>query len=725
MSRHDEHIKVFIEEAEELLEQLEQALLELEEAPGDKEAVGLAFRSIHTIKGSSSMFGLTGISSLAHEVEALFECVRNGDIAVTMSMIDISLAATDQLRLMIEAHINGEEADQIQASGVIQSLRGILTESGGMSPPPIFSSDSAHISGSIQPDTEGEAQVFQIRFKPPENIYLRGLDPNNLVKEIYGLGHCHVSIDGADIPPLEDLNPEHCYATWNMILTTKQGINAIKDVFIFVQEDSDLTIEEITSDTICPETIKDMKIGEILVMRGDINKADLDSVLEKQKSIGEMIVDEGLVELDQVESALQEQKLIKEACDKSTDKQKSSTIRVPAEKLDDLVNLVGEMVTVQESLRETTSDWDDLDLLGDSSEKSLVENARLHRLIRISRKMERLVGDIKDNTMSIRMLPVSVTFNHFRRLVRDLSKNLSKEVEFVTSGGKTELDKTVIEMLDSPLVHIIRNCIDHGIETPSVREAEGKSRQGMVHLSAEHSGAHVLIHIKDDGMGIDTESVKAKALQKGLISRETELTDEEIYSLLFAPGFSTAKEVTDVSGRGVGMDVVKRSIDALGGSVSVKSKKGTGTEISLKLPLTLAIIDGLLVTIDDGFFIVPLSTVEQCVELTREDVASTHGRDHIEVMGHIIPYIPLRKTLCLGGTTPDIEQVVISGSNGRRVGFVVDNVIGEYQTVIKSLGGFYRNQENISGASILGDGTVALILDTNKLASFVETLEPR
>jgi two-component system chemotaxis sensor kinase CheA len=326
--------------------------------------------------------------------------------------------------------------------------------------------------------------------------------------------------------------------------------------------------------------------------------------------------------------------------------------------------------------------------------------------------------------MGIRMMPIGTTFSKFKRVVRDLSSELGKEAVLITEGAETELDKTVIERLSDPLVHLIRNCIDHGIEPPETREATGKPGQGTVHLSAIHSGAHVLIQIRDDGAGLDANGIRAKATEKGLVDGNTpDLSDRELFQFILAPGFSTAKKVTDVSGRGVGLDVVKKAIDALRGSIEISSQKGLGTTITLKLPLTLAIIDGFLTRIGAENFVFPLSLVEECVELNRKSVNNSHGRNIANVRGDIVPYIRLRERFSIDGGPPPIEQIVITRVEDKRVGFVVDHIIGGHQTVIKNLGGFYRNVEGISGATILGDGTVALILDVPKLVQSSEKEE--
>jgi two-component system chemotaxis sensor kinase CheA len=341
----------------------------------------------------------------------------------------------------------------------------------------------------------------------------------------------------------------------------------------------------------------------------------------------------------------------------------------------------------------------------------------------IAEEVERLTNELRDTALNIRMLPIGSTFSKFKRLVRDLSQELGKEIEMETFGGDTELDKTVIERLNDPLVHIIRNSIDHGVESPASRLAAGKPACGMVTLGAEHSGDSVLITIRDNGAGLDREAIRAKAVSQGLIAAGAELSDQEIFAQIFQPGFSMAAKVTNVSGRGVGMDVVKRGVEGLRGSIAIDSEKGVGTTITLKIPLTLAIIESLLVKIAGSHYVLPLAAVEECVELSRADVAAAHGRNLANVRGHLTPYISLREQFAIDGEPPDIEQIVIMTVHGQRTGFVVDFVVGEHQTVIKPLGRFYQDVKGVSGATVLGDGSVALILDAGVLAHTAERVE--
>jgi two-component system, chemotaxis family, sensor kinase CheA len=698
----------FIVEAHELLAELDAGLLELEEAPEDKNTVGRVFRALHTIKGSGAMVGWDEIATFTHEVENVFELVRLEKLAVSKNLVDLTLAAGDVIRCMLEASDTAETKEQ--AEGIIRGLEKVVTLdalSGGKtrddSGPPVPRSPQDQALSS--PAASEGYVTYRIFFRPHPDIFGKGINPILLLNDLTTLGDCKILAHLDAIPVLEDLNPEECHTYWDVILTTRADINAIRDVFIFVEDECELKIEVSDEHGNFEDEVQYKKIGEVLVDRGDISQEQLNDVLDKQKRIGEMLVEAGLVNKSNVEAALVEQQHLQELREKTQKGQTAATVRVPAAKLDSLVDLVGELVTVQASLTQ------------------LASTGKVPELRSIAEHVDRLTAELRDNTMSLRMLPIGTTFNKFNRLVRDLAGELAKEVVLATKGAETELDKTVIERLNDPLVHLIRNSIDHGIEPPDVREAAGKPRQGVVHLSAIHSGAHVLIRITDDGAGLDEAAIRKKAVANGLIGPEAELSEREIFALIFAPGFSTAEKITNVSGRGVGMDVVKRSIESLRGSIEISSQKGVGTTITLKLPLTLAIIDGLLIKIGDAHFVLPLSVVEECVELTREDVAKAHDRHMTFIRGKIVPYIRLRERFSINGGVPPIEQIVVTETMGGKVGLVVDKVIGEHQTVIKNLGKVYRNVDGISGATILGDGTVALIVDVPKIIQEVELAE--
>jgi two-component system chemotaxis sensor kinase CheA len=375
----------------------------------------------------------------------------------------------------------------------------------------------------------------------------------------------------------------------------------------------------------------------------------------------------------------------------------ASSLRVPAAKLDQFVDLVGELVTVQARLSELSNQRDDAEVTA------------------VSEEVERLTSALRESSMNIRMMPIRSTFEKFRRLVHDLARDLEKNVELTIEGADTELDKTVIEQLGDPLMHLIRNSMDHGIEPADVRAASGKSLTATIRLAARHSGASVLVTVTDDGRGIDADAVRRRAVERGLISAEAQLTESQTFALLFEPGFSTAKQVTDVSGRGVGMDVVRQRVESLRGAVEVQSKPGLGTSVTLRLPLTMAIIDGLLVGVGDACFVLPLSITLECIELTRQDIARANGKHIANVRGELVPYIRLREHFHERSRAPEIEQIMLVETGEGRFGFVVDQVLGNCQTVIKSLGRFYRQVQVVSGATILGNGTVALILDPERL----------
>ncbi len=688
---NDLHGEAFREEAYELLTELETSLLELEECPDDGEIIGRVFRAMHTIKGSGAMFGFTDISGFTHEVETVYDRVRNGAMSVDKELIDATLKSCDLIRSMLDGRDGVDETEKQRLTDLFKAMAQTRADSEA----------DGRSSVYAPPSTQGLSETtFRIRFKPSREIFLTGADPLLLLDELRQLGDCRVVAHLEEIPLLEDIDPEQCYTYWDIILTTRRGADAVRDVFIFVEEDSNLKIDIIDEGRYDPEMDGENKLGDILVDRGDLSPEDIAKALAGRKLFGEILVESGLADPSQVEAALAEQQHLREARQRRQAGDVVSSIRVPSEKLDKLVNLVGELVTVQARLTRTAG-------LRNDPELELV-----------AEEVERLTSDLRDNTLNIRMMPIGATFSKFKRLVRDLSAELGKDVEMVTEGAETELDKTVIERLNDPLVHIIRNSIDHGIESPEVRKACSKKRQGTIRLAAEHSGDSVFITIQDDGAGLDTDAIRAKAIERRLISDTAELSEKELFALIFAPGFSTAKKITGVSGRGVGMDVVKQAIESLRGTIEINSRKGEGTTINIKLPLTLAIIGSLLVRIGTERFVMPLSDVEECVELSREDIERTHGRQLANVRGHMVPYIPLRERFMLAGNAPDIQQVVITEIDGERVGLLVDTVVGEHQTVIKSLGKAYRNVHGISGATILGDGDIALILDIPQLVKW-------
>ncbi|MGX9365852.1 chemotaxis protein CheA [Desulfoplanes sp. PS50] len=688
--------QVYREEATELLAELETALLELEEHPEDTDLIGRVFRAMHTIKGSGAMFGFDVIAEFTHDVETVFDMVRSGEIAVTKPLLDLTFAARDHIALLLD----DEQANSGEATRITQGLRNIAGTTQSLSSDARQADQNAAPSPDEGPLGPG---IYRICFKPPQNIFMSGLNPLGLLEELEELGELQVIAHTRDIPDLAEMDPELCYIWWDMILITDKDENAIRDVFIFVEDESELSIDLIERAEPAMEDAEYKKLGEILLDRGDLTFEELQAILSKQRRLGTLLVEAGVVDEEAVRSALAEQKAVRTSRQKATPSRPiktspaSSSVRVTAEKLDYLVDLVGELVIVQARIAQSVS----------GSQDQLLKS--------LSEELERLSDELRDETLSIRMLPIGTTFSKFRRLVRDLSDELGKKIIFETSGAETELDRTVIEKINDPLVHILRNSIDHGIESPETRKKLGKPEAGTLHLSAEHAGSEVVISIFDDGKGLDAEILRSKAIARGLISESDELSEREIFSLIFEAGFSTAETVSNVSGRGVGMDVVRRDIESLRGRVDISSTLGQGTTISIKLPLTMAIIDGLQVRIGEEFYVIPLDIVEECVELIRTGSTVEERRQVIDTRGQIVPYIRLRRWFGLTSTPPSIEQIVIIAIEGRKTGLVVDEVIGEYQTVIKTLGKVYQNVKEFSGATIKGDGTLALILDVPEL----------
>jgi two-component system chemotaxis sensor kinase CheA len=667
----------FRQEAQELLEVLEQALLDLEHAPGDAGLVDSAFRALHTIKGSGAMFGFDAVAAFTHHVETAFDLVRKGKVTASRELIAVALTAKDRMRLLIE---RPESADAVEGDEILRSLKRIVEGT-----PAAVSSQSA-------------GATWRIQFRLAENAMAMGTNPLLLLDELRTLGTATVTALTDAIPPLDELVPTNCYVRWDVILSTSHPRSVIEDVFLFVIDDMDLKITAIDINS------EANKIGEILVDRGDVKPEAVADALSSQVPLGRLLVKSGAVDQDKVTSALAEQEHVR-AETRAT--KAADSIRVPAERLDELMDRVGELMIAQSRLTQVAANSNDVQV------KSVAE------------EIERLAVELRDTTMGVRTLPIGSLFGRFRRLVHDLAQELGKKIELSTIGEETELDKTMIERLNDPLIHLIRNSIDHGLEVPDARIAAGKPEPGRITLSARHVGAEVLVSIADDGSGLDRSRIQARAEEQGLLVPGAKLSDAELFQILFQPGFSTVREVTSLSGRGVGMDVVKRTIEGLRGKIDIASTPGKGTVVTLRLPLTLAIIDGLLVRVGDGRYVIPLSAVEECVELSADEDARSQGRSFLSVRGDLVPFLRLRE-LFRAPTAPDpYQKVVIVSSDEQRIGLVVDQVIGNHQTVIKSLSKLHSDCGTFSGATILGDGAVALILDIAHLVDFGQAHEDR
>jgi two-component system chemotaxis sensor kinase CheA len=677
------------EEAVELLSSLEEVVLLLEKDPENNDQINRLFRIVHTIKGSGAMFGFQKIADFAHHLETVLDTVRKRELSITPELINLLLRSRDLIQEMLytpkeEADRNPEEMDRILAA--LGEFQGEIPS--GI-PEETFSPEEPTAAPS-------QTASYRVRIKLSPQVMMTGMDPLCLLKELQSLGECAVAVQTDRVPQLDGIDPEQCYLYWDVIINTGSSLEDLRSIFLFVEDEGRICITPLNYE-LCGEGEHHKRLGEILTERGDLTEEQVQRILAKQKRSGELMVEEGLVSQSKVDSALAEQEMVQKL--KEQQQRMGNTIRVSTDKLDRLINLVGELVITQAQLSQTSGGHQDQELLAP------IEN------------VERLTNELRDCALNIRMLPIETTFGKFRRLVRDLSANLGKEIELLTEGGETELDKTVIERIHDPLVHLIRNCIDHGIEVPGERQKAGKPRRGTIRLSAGQSGGEVIISIEDDGAGIDREKLRAEGIRRNLISESDSLTDSQIFNLVFQPGFSTAVKVTDVSGRGVGMDVVRREIGKLRGSVGIESKRGQGTKISVHLPLTLAIIEGFLIAVDTNHYVVPLIFVQECIELTGQEVARSHGRHIIHVRGETIPYIRLREFFGLTGKEkgPAIEYVVIIKVEEKRVGLVIDTIVGNHQAVIKSLGKVYEHTEGISGATILGNGTIALILDVRQL----------
>lgn len=696
-SQDDSNRAAYLEEARDLLADLEASLLELEQTPDDSDLLHKIFRALHTIKGSGAMFGFDDIAAFTHDVETIFDRVRNGVLAVNRRLLDLSFRACDHLRALLEPQEGQEAAIVAMGNDILEGLRAF----GGLS---AAETAAAAVSAPAEKIPPGPASIYRLRLRPHPDMLATGNSPLLLLEDVAELGDCRVFAHVEDVPDLAAIAPESCLVWWDCVVRSAAGPEALADVFVFVEDECDLSVDLLVEGSVSDGEQIHKRLGEILVERGDISAEALESALSSQKRLGDILTDQGLVRPDQVASALVEQHAVREMCQKVPERaDKTASIRVAADKLDALVDLVGELVIVQAQIRQTVGDR------GDPVLRGLAEN------------LERLSDSLRNSTLSIRMLAIGATFSKFRRLVRDLAMELDKEIELETSGEETELDKTVIDRLNDPLVHLLRNSIDHGIESPAERQAAGKPATGHIRLGAAHAGGEVLITVSDDGAGLDAAAIRSRGEQRGLVAPGQELTDKELFNLIFLPGFSTAKSVTNISGRGVGMDVVKRAIDSLRGSVEIDSEAGRGTVISVRLPLTLAIIDGLQVQVGPEYFVVPLAQVEECVELP--GAADGADRRIVNMRGEIVPCLRLREVFSMPGTPPAIEPIVVVKIDGQRVGIAVDRVVGEYQTVIKSLGRLYHGIEEFSGATIRGDGSMALILDVSALIRRVTELE--
>ena len=718
----DQALQTFIEESRELLAAMEDALLTLEANPGDSDAIGAVFRAMHTIKGSAGLFGLEHIVSFAHVAESVMDKVRSGELMVDDVLAALLLASRDHIGQLVERLAAGESVPDAELLGSAATLlNGLHARLDGDTAPvqehavvQVAEPVSKVGGGSVKSD----AWHISVRFG--ENVFRNGFDPLSFVRYLGTLGELvYVETVADTMPELKVIDPESCYLGFEIRLASSADKADIESAFEFVQDDCALSILPPHSDIseyirligMLPEDTA--RLGEILVACGALTERELIQGLALQRQatdedvrdatpLGEILVDNHLVHREIVGAALEKQQHVREV--KNVE---SRALRVDAGKLDELINMVGELVIAGAGAT----------LLANRSANGALQEAMS--------VVGRLVEEIRDGALRLRMVQIGETFHRFNRVVRDVSKELKKDIELKISGAETELDKSVVEKISDPLMHLVRNAMDHGVEPAEIRAAAGKSKRGLLRLNAFHDSGSIVIEVADDGSGLNKERIMQKALDVGVISPGQSLSEQEIYQLIFEPGFSTAQQVSNLSGRGVGMDVVKKNIEALRGTVELHSGDGVGTTVSIRLPLTLAIIDGFLVGVSDSAYVVPLDSVLECVELSEDERRMTDKRSYINLRGEVLPYIRLRDHFVHHGEMAKRENIVVVQYAGKKAGIVVDALLGEFQTVIKPLGKLFSHLQGIGGATILGSGEVALILDVPALIQRAVNIDSR
>ena len=671
----------FFEEATELADGMEATLLSMDLADVEVEDLHTLFRAAHSIKGNAATFGFPAVAAFTHKLESNLEPVRQGTRPMTPDLRELLLQGVDLIRGHLHHARRGEPLPDKE-----QQCRGRPDRqaAGGQrrALPPMSVAAAAAKSVAMK-----GGKGYSIRFEAPKDAFRRGVNLERLFRDLARLGTLHSWPDLSRIPPVDQLDPEDCHLAWDIRLETVHPQADVEEVFEFVADGDNLRIQPLAPDGTVPT------LGEILQTDANVSPADIRTALSQQKRLGELLVDMGKVQPETVNKALDQQQ-------KKRNQAEASTVRVATEKIDRLVNLVGELVITQAMLAQASQQ-------AHTTQGEEMMSAALLQLDRQTRELQ-------ERVMGIRMVPVEMVFSRFPRMVHELGKQLGKEVEVVMEGQATELDKTFIEMLVDPLTHLVRNAVDHGMETKEERIQSRKPAMGTIALRASSRGGHIQIEVVDDGKGLNRDRIYQKALDRGLIAPGSRPSDEDLNLLIFEPGFSTVEQVSDVSGRGVGMDVVRQNVRALGGRIEVESQPGKGTLIRLVLPLTLAILDGLTVRVDQETFVFPLASVLESFQGRAEDVQTIKGdREVISLRGEFIPVVRLQRLLALG-SEPDVSLrtlLVLVESEGRRAAMAVDELLGQQQVVIKSLETHYKRVEGISGATILGDGRVALILD--------------
>jgi two-component system chemotaxis sensor kinase CheA len=702
----DDALETFIVECRELLEDMETALLAVEGADDKSEMVNAIFRAAHTIKGSSGLFSLDHVVAFTHVLEHVLDKVRGGKLDLADKLVVLLLGCCDHIGSLVDGVAAGEQAGspELLAAGepLIAQLRSFLDT-------PKASPEAAACGRSVPTaDTEQVQRInadmvnadhwhISVRFGP--DVLRNGMDPLSFIRYLNTMGKIKAIETVSDtLPDADAMDPELCYLGFEMAFQTRVDKAAIEQVFEFVRDDSRLVIlpphslisEYISLIGLQPGDLA--RLGDMLVRCGTLTPQELDMALNVQadtptKPIGTILVEQGSVQPEVVEAALQKQKQVKEM-----GAAESKSIRVDADKLDQLINLVGELI------------------IAGASVNLIAHRSKVIELTESTSKLATLVEEVRDSALQLRMVRIGATFSRFQRVVHDVSRDLGKDIVLQIDGEETELDKTVVEKIGDPLMHLVRNSMDHGIESADIRQQRGKPLQGTLKLNAYHDSGAIVITVEDDGGGLKKDRILAKAIERGLVEAGHHLSDSEIYGLVFEPGFSTAEKVTNLSGRGVGLDVVKRNITALRGTVGISSEEGVGTKVTVRLPLTLAIIDGFLVGVDKAVYAIPLDMIEECVAYSAEP-----GHDYTNLRGQVLPFIRIRELFSVPGKPAKGENIVVLKHAGQKAGLVVDTLLGEFQTVIKPLGQMFAQSKCISGSTILGSGDVALILDVPQL----------
>lgn len=712
-------LHIYIAESRELLDVMEATLLKPDSIGNCQASLQEIFRAAHTIKGSAGLFGLDEIVAFTHGVESLLDQLREGKLTLNKEITELLLACRDHISKLVDKVEFGMD-DHGQASADIdlelnkcgEALTQRISAFG------VGTRTLAHtLSTTSEPALERLGEVmpsdnlWHISLDLSPNCLCDGMDPLSFLRYLGTLGRI-VDIKTSDsrIPDAAIMDPEILYLHFELQFVSDADKQTIESVFAFVRDDSDIRIQPplsrnadyVAAIKSLPE--ENLPIGDILVRSGSLTHSELDEALQiqadlkrsaQERRLGNIVVDKGMIAAPVLEAAIEKQSEIRE-----TKARENQSIRVDSDKLDNLINLIGEMVIAGAGTALNAQ------ALGDSA------------LLESISTLTRLVEEVRDSALRLRMVQIGATFNRFQRVVHDVSKELGKDIELVITGAETELDKAVIEKIGDPLMHLVRNAIDHGIEPAAVRLTKGKPATAKLHLHARHDSGCIVIEVSDDGAGLNRDRILQKGIDRGLVQAGQAIDDADIYNLIFEPGFSTAQGVTNLSGRGVGMDVVKSNIAALRGTVELETYPDEGTLFRVRMPLTLAIIDGFLVGVDTSSFVVPLDMVLECVELN-STVAAQDDRDYINLRGELLPFIRLRSLFELGGEAPKRENLVVVNASGTKVGLVVDRLMGEFQTVIKPLGSLFKQVRGVGGSTILGNGEVALILDIPSLVDYI------